>query len=182
MRVSVSAMSAESSTSVSIRVNTASRWRGFWILFCTFGLVLNVAGTSWFSEDGCLYNNLQPYVCLAVVLVGSQLVRCPRWLRGLLAAAWLIECIVRVAYLVRFQTQRLEMFDPAKELLFARSAVDANYLYNYTMKLKYGIVMLRDLFGDDQVWLVAAALAAAGLICCAVIFRQGSPGVGKGRT
>lgn len=147
-----------------------SAWPWLWIYLGTVGLLVNVAATSWYAAAGCLHQNLQPYVCLAVVLVCTQFAHWPRWLGIILAGGWFIESTIRIGAIVQGQTARVQRLD-ASGALYSSSVIDASYLYNYQLKFSHGIVMLRDRFGDEQVWLAAAALVVAGLICGLAIYR-----------
>jgi hypothetical protein len=162
-----------------LRRRAGREFAAFWLFLVIVGVPVTFWPVRWYTITGTLTNNFQPYVCLAAVLVAGWLATLsPRWRIGLIAA-WLLECGVRTAFILWFQTRPIP-YDEAARGTASTLVVDHDYLSNYLLKTRNHVLMPRDLVpaARDQA-IVALALVALGLLCfllaAAVLRRTMTP-------
>jgi hypothetical protein len=149
------------------------RFSGFWLYLVLVGIPANLAALGWYCVYGTLVQNLQPYVCLAAVLVVNWLLTWPIAWRLVLAGLWLGECGIRTGYILLYQTRILPIHATADGIAVdAPFLADADYFRNYELKLRTDAVLLRDMVPDTAQAIVAAvALLVVGLLCFYLMTR-----------
>jgi hypothetical protein len=162
----------------------ATRGRGgpghfqyFWCYFVLVGIPVNLWATRWYSVFGVLNQNLQPYLCLAVVFVVHELNKLGVGPRVLAALAWVCESGVRVGSILHFQMRELPIHLQSHNVVGTPPfSADEDYYTNYKTKISQKVVMLHDLVPvGHQAALFAVTLALAGLTFLAlaiVVCRQ----------
>lgn len=124
-------------------------WR-FWLIFFVLGIPLNVLPSPVYSPLGVAHINLQPFVCLAAVLVLRWLKEVPTTGKLMLLGLFLIESALTTGALIALQERLVPIVREPDGTLSVEGKLGLNPIYvsNYIYKLFKNVVFVSDRLGD----------------------------------